>query len=38
MNNMQGNNARDLDVMIPMYSLLEYSDNYSTQMDLYRFK
>ena len=28
-NNMQANNAKDLDVIIPMYNLLEYSDSYT---------
>ena len=29
MNNTQVDNADDLDVVIPMYNLIEYSDNYS---------
>ena len=28
-NNTQANNAKDFDVIIPMYNLVEYSDNYS---------
>ena len=28
-NNTQGNNARHLDVIMPIYNLIEYSDNYS---------
>ena len=28
-NNAQLDNAKDLDVMMPMYNLIEYSDNYS---------
>ena len=28
-NNTQVDNAKDLDVVMPMYNLLEYSDNYS---------
>ena len=27
-NNTQINNAKDLDVVMPMYNLIEYSDNY----------
>ena len=29
MNNMQGDNAKDIDIVKPMYNLIEYSDNYS---------
>ena len=28
-NNTQIDNARDIDVVMPMYNLMEYSDNYS---------
>ena len=28
-NNTQVDNAKDLDVVMPMYNLIEYSDNYS---------
>ena len=28
MNNSQVDNAKDLDVVIPVYNLIEYSDNY----------
>ena len=28
-NNTQGGNAKDIDIVIPMYNLIEYSDNYS---------
>ena len=28
-NNTQIDNAKNLDVVIPMYNLIEYSDNYS---------
>ena len=28
-NNMQIDNAKDIDVVVPMYNLIEYSDNYS---------
>ena len=28
-NNTQVDNAKDLDIVIPMYNLIEYSDNYS---------
>ena len=29
MNNTELDNAKDLDVMMPMYELIEYSNNYS---------
>ena len=29
MNNTQIDNAKDIDIVIPMYNLIEYSDNYS---------
>ena len=28
-NNTKKDNAKDIDVVIPMYNLIEYSDNYS---------
>ena len=28
-NNTQIDNAKDIDVVIPMYNLIEYNDNYS---------
>ena len=28
-NNTQADNAKDVDVVIPMYNLIEYSNNYS---------
>ena len=28
-NNTQGDNAKDTDIVMPMYKLIEYSDNYS---------
>ena len=28
-NNTQVDNAKDIDIVMPMYSLIEYSDNYS---------
>ena len=28
-NNMQVDNAKDIDIVIPLYNLIEYSDNYS---------
>ena len=28
-NNTQVDNAKDIDVVIPMYNLIEYSDNHS---------
>ena len=28
-NNMQIDNAKDIDIIMPMYNLIEYSDNYS---------
>ena len=28
-NNTQVDNAKDIDIVMPMYNLLEYSDNYS---------
>ena len=29
-NNAQKDNTKDIDVVMPMYNLIEYSDNYST--------
>ena len=29
MNSSQVDNTKDIDIVIPMYSLIEYSDNYS---------
>ena len=31
-NNAQINHAKDLDVVMPMYNLIEYSDNYSNKV------
>ena len=28
-NNMQIDNAKDIDIVMPMYNLMEYSDNYA---------
>ena len=28
-NNIQVDNAKDIDIVIPLYNLVEYSDNYS---------
>ena len=28
-NNIQVDNAKDIDIVIPLYNLIEYSDNYS---------
>ena len=37
-NNIQVDNVEDLDVVIPMYNLIKYSDNYSkTSGSLYQF-
>ena len=37
-NNTQIDNARDIDIVIPMYNLIEYSDNYSkTSGSLYQY-
>ena len=37
-NNTQVDNAKDLDVVMPMYNLIKYSDNYSeTSGSLYQF-
>ena len=29
MNNLEINNAKDVDIVMPMYNLIEYIDNYS---------
>ena len=29
LNNTQGDNAKDIDIVMPMYNLIEYSDNYA---------
>ena len=29
MNNIEIDNAKDIDIVMPMYNLIEYSDNYS---------
>ena len=34
-NNMQVHDAHDIDVVVPMYSLIEYSDNYSKTFQIY---
>ena len=34
-NNMRIDNAEDLDVVMPMYNLLEYSKNYKKQQEVY---
>ena len=31
-NNAQINHAKDLDVVMPMYNLIEYSDNYLSKV------
>ena len=37
-NNTQADNAKDLDVLMPVYNLIEYSDNYSkTSESLYQY-
>ena len=37
-NNTQIDNAKDIDVVMPMYSLIEYSDNYSkTSVSLWQY-
>ena len=33
-NGLQSDNAEDLDVLMPMYNLLEYSKNYKKQQEL----
>ena len=34
-NNTQIDNAKDIDIVMPMYNLVEYSDNYAKQQDVY---
>ena len=34
-NNTQVGNAKDIDIVMPMYSLIEYSDNYAKQQEVY---
>ena len=34
-NNTHIDNARDTDIVMPMYNLIEYSDNYSNNLDVY---
>ena len=34
-NNTQIDNAKDIDIVTPMYNLIEYSDNYSKQQKVY---
>ena len=34
-NNTQVHDAHDIDVVVPMYSLIEYSDNYSKTFQIY---
>ena len=34
-NNTQIDNAKDIDVVMPMYNLIEYSDNYSKHLEVY---
>ena len=34
-NNTQIDNAKDIDIVIPMYNLIEYSDNMQKQQDVY---
>ena len=39
LNNTQIDNAKDLDVLMPMYNLIEYSDNYSkTSASLWQYQ
>ena len=35
MNNMQIDNAKDLDDMMPIYNLIEYNDNYSKSLFIF---
>ena len=38
LNNTQLNNAKDIDIVMPMYNLVEYSDNYAkTSGDLWQY-
>ena len=34
-NNTQVDNAKDIDIVMPMYNLIEYSDNYAKQQEVY---
>ena len=34
-NNTQIDNAKDIDIVMPMYNLIEYSDNYAKQQKVY---
>ena len=34
-NNTQIDNAKDIDIVMPMYNLIEYSDNYTKQQEVY---
>ena len=34
-NNTQLDNAKDIDIVMPMYNLIEYSDNYAKTIDVY---
>ena len=34
-NNTDIDNAQDIDIVIPMYNLIEYSDNYSKTLEVY---
>ena len=34
-NNAHIDNARDIDIVMPMYNLIEYSDNYSKNLEVY---
>ena len=34
-NNTQVDNAKDIDIVIPMYRLIEYSDNYTKKQEVY---
>ena len=35
-NNTQIDNAKDIDIVIPMYNLIEYNNNYSKNRHVYR--
>ena len=34
-NNKDIDNAQDIDIVMPMYNLIEYSDNYSKYLEVY---
>ena len=34
-NNTQIDNAKDIDIVMPMYNLIEYSDNYAKKQEVY---